>query len=90
MKDAYTLLLGDPTQRVLTTIPSVIMGGLAWLKGGLFLTIRGLDCISDQDSVLMEIVLLTTMESFMGGLPFIIGMSPPSSSHAMVFQLLLT
>ncbi len=89
-KDALTLLRSNPTQRVLTIIPSVVMGGLARWKGGLFLAIGGLDCLSEQDSVLMEIVLLTTMGSFMGGLPFIIGMSPPLSSHTMVFRLLLT
>ncbi len=66
------------------------MGGLAQRKGGLFLAIGGLDCHSVPDSVLMELVLLPAMEGLMGGLPFIIGMSPPMSSHAMVFQLVLT
>ncbi len=42
-------------------------GGLTWWKGGLFLAIGGLDCLSGQDSVLMEIVILTAMGSFRGG-----------------------
>jgi hypothetical protein len=42
-KDALTLLLGDLTLRGMMTIPSVIMGGLARRKGGLFLAIRRLD-----------------------------------------------
>jgi hypothetical protein len=56
MKEALTLLLGNPTRRVMTTIPSVIMGSLAWQKRGFFLAIGGLDCLSEQDSILMEIV----------------------------------
>ncbi len=89
-KDALTLLLGNPTRMALTTFATVIMGDFAWQKEGLFFALGGLDCISDQDFILLAIVLLTAMGSFMGGLPFIIMMSPPSSSHAMVFWLLLT
>jgi hypothetical protein len=89
MLDALTLLLGGPTQMVIMTLPSLIMGVLSWQKGSLFLAIGGLDCYSVPDSVLMELVLLLATGGIMGGLPFIIGMSPPMSSHAMVFWLLL-
>ncbi len=88
--NALTLLLGGPTQMVMTTLPSLIMGGLAWRKGGLFLAIRGLARCSVPDSTLMELVLLVAMEDIMGGLSFINMMPPPMSSHAMVFNLLLT
>jgi hypothetical protein len=90
MLNSLTLLLGSLTQMVMTTLPSLIMGGLARRKGGLFLAIGGLARCSVPDSTLMELVLLVAMEDIMGGLPFINRMSPPMSSHAMVFNLLLT
>jgi hypothetical protein len=77
MLDALTLLLGGPTRMVMRTIPSLIMGGLAWQKGGLFLAIGGLDRRSVRDFVLMKLILLLAMGGIMGGLPFIIRMSPP-------------
>jgi hypothetical protein len=75
---------------VMMALPSLIMGGLAWQKGGLFLVIGGLDRCSVPDSTLMELILLIAKGDIMGGLPFIIRTSPPVSSHVMVFKLLLT
>ncbi len=40
-KDALTLLLGGPTRTVITTLPSAIMGGLAWHMGDLSLAMGG-------------------------------------------------
>ncbi len=89
--DALTLLLGGLTQRVTMTLPSEIMGGVSCLAyGGSFPCYGGLESLSIQDSGLMELVLLPAMGGFMGGLPFIIGMSLPMSSHKMVSRLLLT
>jgi hypothetical protein len=90
MLDTLPLLLGGLTRMAVTALPSLIMGGLAWQKGGLFLAIGGLDRPSVPDSALIELNLLLAMGGIMGGLPVIIGMSPPMSFRAMVFQLLLT
>ncbi len=79
--DIPSLPLAVLTLMVTMTLPSELMEGLAWHKGGLLLNMGGLGCL--QALAPMLVVLFHARGGIMVGLPTTFGIFPPLSSSIM-------